>query len=82
MSGVLYETDDLFQIGMPAWCLSTVFALWCSYERPGIILVNPAKTDDWAVVELRDTRLSASIVDTIKEARLHKEVIPVKHVKI
>ena len=38
MSGVLYETDDLFQIGMPAWCLSTVFALWCSYERPGIIL--------------------------------------------
>lgn len=43
MSGVLYETDDLFQIGMPAWCLSTVFALWCSYERPGIILVNPCK---------------------------------------
>ena len=82
MSGVLYETDDLFQIGMPAWCLSTVFALWCSYERPGIILVNPAKTDDWVVVELRDTRLAASIVDTIKEARLHKEVIPVKPVKI
>ena len=82
MSGVLYETDDLFQIGMPAWGLSTVFALWCSYERPGIILVNPAKTDDWVVVELRDTRLAASIVDTIKEARLHKEVIPVKHVKI
>ena len=45
-------------------------------------LVNPAKTDDWVVVELRDTRLAASIVDTIKEARLHKEVIPVKHVKI
>lgn len=82
MAGIVYETVDLYQIGMPAWCLSTAFALWCSYERPGIIVVNPAKTDDWAVIELRDTRLAASIVETIKEARLHKEVIPVKHVKI
>lgn len=82
MAGIVYETEDLYQIGMPAWCLSTAFALWCSYERPGKILVSPAKTDDWAVIELRDTRLAASIVETIKEARLHKEIIPVKHVKI
>ena len=60
MAGVVvYETDDLFQIGMPAWCLSTVFALWTSYERPGKIIIYPAKTDEWAVVELRDTRLAA-----------------------
>lgn len=82
MAGIVYETEELFQIGMPAWCLSTVFALWCSYERPGKILVHPAKTDDWAVVELRDTRLAASIVETIKEAILHKEVKPVRNVKI
>ena len=74
MAGVVYETDELFQIGMPAWCLSTVFALWTSYERPGKIIIYPAKTDEWAVVELRDTRLAASIVETIKEAILHKEI--------
>jgi len=82
MSEGVYETDDLFQIGMPAWCLSTVFALWTSYERPGKIIIYPAKTDEWAVVELRDTRLVSSIVETIKEAILHKEMKPVKTVQI
>lgn len=82
MAGVVYKTEELFQVGMPAWCLSTAFALWCSYERPGKIVVSPAKTDDWAVIELRDTRLVAAIVEVIKEARLHKEVIPVKTIQI
>ena len=82
MSRVVYETEELFQIGMPEWCLSTVFALWTSYERPGKIIIYPAKTDEWAVVELRDTRLAASIVDTIKEAILHKESKPVKTIQI
>lgn len=82
MGKIMYETDELFQIGMPAWCLSTVFALWTSYERPGTIIIYPAKTDEWAVVELRHTQLAAAIVDTIKEAMLHKEVKPVKTVQI
>lgn len=82
MDRVVYETGELFQIGVPAWCLSTVFALWTSYERPGKIIIYPAKTDEWAVVELRDTRLAASIVETIKDAMLHKEIQPVKIVQI
>ena len=80
--GSAYETGDLYQIGMPAWCLSTVFALWTSYERPGKMMIYPAKTDEWAVVELRDTRLAASIVESIGEARLHKEYKTVKHVTL
>ena len=79
---MVYETEELFQIGMPAWCSSTVIALWTSYERPGKIIIYPAKTDEWAVVELRDTRLASSIVETIKEAVLHKEIKPVKTVQI
>lgn len=83
MEGVVYRTDDLFTIGMPAWCLSTVFALWVSYERPGNIVVSPSlKKDDWAIVEFRDTRLAASIVETIKEAILYKEINPVKMVRL
>lgn len=79
---VVYETDELFQIGMPAWCLSSVFALWTAYGRPCRIVIHPAKTDGWAVVELRDTRLAASIVDTVKESMLHKEIQPVKTIRI
>ena len=82
MTGVVYETCDLYRFGMPVWCLSTVFMLWSSYGRPGKILISEAKTDDWAVVELRDTRLAAAIVDTVKEAQLKKVNQPEKIVKL
>lgn len=60
--------NSLYQIGMPAECLSTAFMLWTSYERPCKIVVNPAKTEDWAVIELRHTELAADIAETVKES--------------
>lgn len=77
-----YKTGKLYQIGMPVERLSTVFMLWSAYERPGKILVYPAKTDDWAVVELRDTRLAADIVETVKEAMVKEVDKPVKMIQI
>lgn len=74
---------ELYQIGLPASSLSTVFMLWIAYERPGIIPVYPSKKDkDWAVIELRDKKLSAAIVETVKESRLNVVQMPEKVIKI
>jgi hypothetical protein len=62
--------NKLYQIGMPVEYLSTVFMLWSSYERPCKIVVSPAKTEDWAVIELRDTELTAAITETVKECQV------------
>ena len=62
--------NELYQIGMPVECLSTAFMLWTSYERPCKMVVNPAKTDEWAVVELRHTKLAADIAETVKDSRV------------
>lgn len=63
--------DELYQIGMPAEYLSTAFMLWTSYERPCKIAVSPAKTEDWAVIELRHTELAAAITETVKECMVN-----------
>lgn len=73
---------ELYQIGIPVEKLSTVFMLWASYERPCIIAVNPAKTDDWAVIEFRHTELAADIVGTIKDSKLKVLEVPVKSINI
>ena len=59
--------NELYQIGMPAEYLSTAFMLWTSYERPCKMVVSPAKTEDWAVIELRHTELAAAITETVKD---------------
>lgn len=63
--------SELYQIGMPAEYLSTAFMLWTSYERPCKMVVSPAKTNEWAVVELRHTKLAAEIVETVKECMVN-----------
>lgn len=60
----------LYQIGMPVEYLSTAFMLWTAYERPCKIVVNPAKTDEWAVIELRNKELAAAIVEAVRESKV------------
>lgn len=75
--------NELYQIGMPVERLSSAFMLWTSYERPCKMVVYPAKTDEWAVVELRNTELAAAIVKTVRDCQV--KVVknqPIKHVEI
>jgi len=75
--------NDLYQIGMPVERLSSAFMLWTAYERPCVMVVYPAKTEEWAVVELRDTELAAAIIETVRDCRVEiVKNMPVKHVKI
>ena len=75
--------NDLYQIGMPVERLSSAFMLWTAYERPCVMVVYPAKTEEGAVVELRDTELAAAIIETVRDCRVEiVKNMPVKHVKI
>lgn len=74
--------SDLYQIGLPVERLSTVFMLWSAYERPEKILVSPAKTDDWAVIELRNVPLAASIIQTVEACKVKIVKEPVKTVRL
>ncbi len=61
---------DLYQIGVPIEGLSTVIALWGTYECPCKLVISPAKTEDMAVVELRDMRLAADIIKNLPDSRV------------
>lgn len=74
--------NHLYQIGMPVEYLSTAFMLWTSYERPCKIMISPAKTDEWAVIELRHKELAATIVETVKESRVSIVKEQVKIIKL
>ena len=74
--------SELYQIGLPVECLSTVIMLWDSYERPCKLLINPANTEGWAVIELRNTLLASEVTKTIPQSRVKILDIPVKQVKI
>lgn len=73
---------ELYQIGLPVASLSTVFMYWACYNRPEKLLVSPAKTDEWAVVELRNKELAALIIKDVPEARLNIVDQPEKIIKI
>lgn len=74
--------NELYQIGMPVEYLSTAFMLWTSYERPCKMVVSPAKTDEWAVVELRHTKLAAEIAETVKECMVNIVIQRVKVIEL
>ncbi|MEG0949705.1 MAG: hypothetical protein RSF78_10190 [Bacteroidales bacterium] len=66
------NSGQLYQIGLPAAKLSTVFMLWVSYERPCKIVVHPSKKqDDWAVIEIRHDIVAAEIISLVTEARVN-----------
>lgn len=62
---------DLFRIGLPVASLSTVIMEWTCFNREGILVIHPAKTEDWAVVELRNPQLAAAIIKDVPEALLN-----------
>lgn len=74
--------NSLYQIGIPIENLSSVAMLWASYERPCKFLVSPAKTEDWAVVELRNTELAAEIIKLLPDSKVKIVNEPVKIVKL
>lgn len=62
--------NDVYQIGMPVERLSTVIMLWVAYERCCSLEIKKAKTEDWAVVELKHSVLAAEITDTVKDCKV------------
>lgn len=74
--------NKLYQIGVPVERLSTVMMLWDCYEKPCKLLVNPAKTEGMAVVELRHTILASEIIKTLPDSRVKIVDEPVKIVKL
>lgn len=62
------NSGHLYQLGIPVEKLSTVFMLWCSYDRPCKILITPSlKNEDLAVVEFRHDILASQIVELVKD---------------
>lgn len=74
--------EIIYQIGMPVERLSTAFMLWVSYERPCKILVLSAKTDDWAIIELKHEALAAAITETIHDCQVAKMNITNKIIQL
>lgn len=73
---------ELYQIGLPVACLTTVIMLWNCYDRPCHFLIIPAKRDEWAIVELRHAELAAAIVRDIQEAQLKTVDVPIKTITL
>lgn len=46
-------------------------------------VLYPAKTEEWAVVEMRDMELAAAIIEMVRDCRVEiVKNLPVKYVKI
>lgn len=77
------KTFELYQIGVDVSCMGNVAMNWYNEEpRQKMIITPSVKDKSIVVIETRDPKLAAAIIEDIRGARVHIEKIQEKTTKI